>query len=96
MMMNAAKINWARTGDALPAFLAIAIMPLTYSIGEFVAQAHVTAFSKEGACMPCKGAVNSQPPCYGCLQPGGAASPMSWGSLLWLCVLCPAPQPPQP
>lgn len=34
MMMNAAKINWARTGDALPAFLAIAIMPLTYSIGE--------------------------------------------------------------
>eukprot|EP00891_Asterochloris_glomerata_P006365 jgi/Astpho2/6365/e_gw1.00091.6.1_t len=32
MMMNAAKINWARTGDALPAFLAIAIMPLTYSI----------------------------------------------------------------
>lgn len=32
MIMNAAKINWARTGEALPAFLTIALMPLTYSI----------------------------------------------------------------
>ena len=58
MMMNAAKINWARTGDALPAFLAIAIMPLTYSIGEFVAQrmcgpGHVRAW-------PCQGLLQRQ------------------------------------
>ena len=32
MMMNAASIPWSRTGDAIPAFLTIVMMPLTYSI----------------------------------------------------------------
>merc|ERR1719232_623054 len=32
MMGEAAKINWERMSDALPAFLTIIMMPLTYSI----------------------------------------------------------------
>ena len=32
MMMNVASIPWSRTGDAIPAFLTIVMMPLTYSI----------------------------------------------------------------
>lgn len=32
MMTNIGKINWNRIQDAVPAFLTIAIMPLTYSI----------------------------------------------------------------
>ncbi|KAK9479268.1 MFS transporter [Lipomyces japonicus] len=32
MMTSAAEINWSYIGDALPAFLTIAVMPFTYSI----------------------------------------------------------------
>lgn len=32
MMVNVSKIKWSRMQDAVPAFLTIALMPLTYSI----------------------------------------------------------------
>lgn len=32
MLRNSAQINWAFAGDAIPAFLTIVVMPLTYSI----------------------------------------------------------------
>ncbi len=32
MMMNVVRIKWEQTAEALPAFLTIVLMPLTYSI----------------------------------------------------------------
>ena len=32
MMINVVRINWADVTEAIPAFLSIALMPLTYSI----------------------------------------------------------------
>ena len=32
MVANVAKIQWDRIGQAIPAFLTLAFMPLTYSI----------------------------------------------------------------
>ena len=32
MMMNVVRIKWEQSAEALPAFLTIVLMPLTYSI----------------------------------------------------------------
>ena len=37
MMMNAVRIKWDQAGEALPAFITMIIMPLTYSIAFGVA-----------------------------------------------------------
>ena len=37
VMTSAAKIDWARLTDAIPAFLAVIIMPLTFSITDGIA-----------------------------------------------------------
>ena len=39
MMMNVVRIKWEQTAEALPAFLTIVLMPLTYSIAYGAARA---------------------------------------------------------